>query len=96
VSGTPRTHHADIVRTWLKFEVISAIAIGLLIEDNTVLDNGNQLGYDTKIKDILPDWQLQDTYMRDHLDLVDLLGSSLFQQRNPTLMTSNAKWITQT
>jgi len=75
-------------------KLFAAIAIGLLIENDTVLDNGNQLEYDTKIKDILPDWQLQDTYMRDHLDLVDLLGSSLFRQRKSTLMISDAKWIT--
>ena len=55
-----------------------AMAIGLLVNNETVLPNGATLGYGTKVKDILPDWNLADEYARDHLDLLDLLGKSAF------------------
>ena len=54
-----------------------SMSIGLLVKNNTLLPNGATLPYDTKIKDILPDWDLIDEYARDHLDLLDLLGKSI-------------------
>jgi hypothetical protein len=54
-------------------KLFAAIAIGMLIENDTVLDNGKKLEYGTKIKDILPDWQLLDQHISDHVDVLDLL-----------------------
>jgi hypothetical protein len=55
-------------------KLFAALSIGLLIENKTVLENGDRLDYSTKIKDILPDWRMVDPYMQDHLDVLDLLG----------------------
>jgi len=49
------------------------MSIGLLIHNETTLENGDKLDYSTKIKDILPDWRMVDPYMQDHLDVLDLL-----------------------
>jgi CubicO group peptidase (beta-lactamase class C family) len=54
-------------------KLFAAIAIGMLIENDTVLGNGKKLEYSTKIKDILPDWQLLDQHISDHVDVLDLL-----------------------
>lgn len=37
------------------------------------MENGNRLAYNTKVKDILPDWHMVDPYMENHLDVLDLL-----------------------
>ena len=55
-------------------KLFAALSIGLLIENETVLENGDKLDYSTKIKNILPDWRMLDPYMEDHLDVLDLLG----------------------
>jgi hypothetical protein len=55
-------------------KLFAALSIGLLIENETVLENGDKLDYSTKIKNILPDWRMLDPYMQDHLDVLDLLG----------------------
>jgi hypothetical protein len=57
-------------------KLFAAVAIGMLIENNTTLDNGKKLEYGTKIKDILPDWQLLDQHISDHVDVLDLLCDS--------------------
>lgn len=46
----------------------------MLIEDGTILGNGEVLDYNTKIKVILPSWQLLDQNISDHVDVLDLLG----------------------
>jgi hypothetical protein len=38
------------------------------------LPNGELLAWDTKVKDVLPEWQLMDEYASDHVDVVDLLS----------------------
>lgn len=38
-----------------------------------MLPNGKQLAWDTKLVDILDDWDLSDRYITDHVDLIDLL-----------------------
>lgn len=56
-------------------KVFVALSIGLLIERNTSLSNGQLLDWDTKIVDILgDDWKLEDGYATDHLDVTDLLS----------------------
>jgi CubicO group peptidase (beta-lactamase class C family) len=55
-------------------KLFAALSIGLLIENGTILENGDKLDYNTKIKNILPDWRMLDPYMQDHLDILDLLG----------------------
>jgi hypothetical protein len=57
-------------------KLFAAIAIGMLIEKGTILENGKKLGYGTKIEDILPDWQLMDQHISDHVDVLDLLCKS--------------------
>jgi CubicO group peptidase (beta-lactamase class C family) len=54
-------------------KLFAAIAIGMLIEKDITLDNGKKLEYSTKIKDILPEWQLLDQHISDHVDVLDLL-----------------------
>lgn len=49
------------------------MTLGHLIANGTILPNGSKLEWDTKIKDILLDWRLSDTYISDHADLTDLL-----------------------
>ncbi len=46
--------------------------MGLLIEDGTKLPNGDKLDWSTKIKDVLPEWKLQDQYASDDVDIWDL------------------------
>ena len=50
------------------------LAVGMLIENHTLLVSGEYLDWSTKIKDILPEWKLLDEYASDHADVVDLLG----------------------
>jgi CubicO group peptidase (beta-lactamase class C family) len=54
-------------------KLFAAIAIGMLIENEIILYSGKKLEYSTKIKDILPDWQLLDQHISDHVDVLDLL-----------------------
>ncbi|WWC72853.1 uncharacterized protein I206_106817 [Kwoniella pini CBS 10737] len=53
-------------------KVFNALSVALLIHNNTVLPSGEKLEWSTKIKDVLPEWKLQDQYMSDHVDLLDL------------------------
>jgi hypothetical protein len=55
-------------------KLFTAVAVGLLIENHTRLPNGELLAWDTKVKDVLPEWQLMDEYASDHVDVVDLLS----------------------
>ena len=52
----------------------ASISVGLLIEDGTKLRNGQKLGYDTKMKDIFPEWNMSDPIANDLVDVTDLLG----------------------
>lgn len=55
-------------------KLFTALAIELLIANQTVLPSGNgTLSFATKIADILPEWQLQDSYASTHVDVTDLL-----------------------
>jgi hypothetical protein len=45
-----------------------------LVENDTVLDNGELFDYSTVIKDIIPTWDLQDAYAAEHVDVLDLLS----------------------
>ena len=60
-------------------KLFAAIAIGMLVENGTMLYNGKKLEYGTKIKDILPDWQLLDRHISDHVDVLDLLCEFLLE-----------------
>ncbi|WRT69312.1 uncharacterized protein IL334_006296 [Kwoniella shivajii] len=53
-------------------KLFTALSIGLLVENNTVLPNGERLEWSSKVKDILPEWKLKDRYASDHMDLIDL------------------------
>lgn len=44
------------------------------MENQTQLQNGETLAWTTKIKEILPEWGLMDTYMSDHVNVIDLLS----------------------
>lgn len=55
-------------------KLFTALSVGLLIENHTRLPNGELLAWDTKVKDVLPEWQLMDEYASDHVDVVDLLS----------------------
>jgi hypothetical protein len=59
--------------------------VGLLIENHTRLPNGELLAWSTKVRDVLPEWQLMDGYASEHVDVVDLL-SERFIQVGATLM----------
>jgi len=51
----------------------TALSVGMLIRDGVTLPNGTPLGWNSKMKDILPGWSVQDKYAQDHLELADLL-----------------------
>jgi hypothetical protein len=69
------------------------MSIGLLVDNGTRMPSGEVFGYDTKIKDIYEDWSLADSYMSDHLDVLDLLCKrALFRLRSLSLLIrSHAK-----
>ncbi|KAL7421507.1 hypothetical protein Q5752_003276 [Cryptotrichosporon argae] len=54
-------------------KLFTALAIGLLVTNGTQLPGGGTLDWSTKVKDVLPDWQLMDTVASEHVDLTDLL-----------------------
>ncbi|OCF32472.1 hypothetical protein I316_05899 [Kwoniella heveanensis BCC8398] len=61
-------------------KLFTAISVGLLIENHTILPplNGEAsskarvLEWTTKIKDILPEWELVDEFASEHTNLIDL------------------------
>ncbi|WVQ78589.1 hypothetical protein IAT38_000675 [Cryptococcus sp. DSM 104549] len=55
-------------------KLFTALAVGLLIYNETALPNGELLSYTTKLKDVLPNWGLMDDYSSDHADILDLLS----------------------
>lgn len=55
-------------------KLFTYLAVGMLVENCTQLHNGEVLEWTTKVKDILPEWGLMDTYMSDHVNLIDLLS----------------------
>ena len=54
--------------------MFTMLPIGMHIENHTLLVSGDELDWDTKMKDILPEWRLMDQYASDHADVTDLLG----------------------
>ena len=50
------------------------LSVGMLIRNHTALPGGGTLDWSTKIKDIVPEWQLMDEYASDHADLIDLMS----------------------
>ncbi|WVQ92970.1 hypothetical protein IAU59_000032 [Kwoniella sp. CBS 9459] len=61
-------------------KLFTAISVGLLVENHTILpaingDGGSEnqeLEWTTKIKDILPEWELRDEIASEHANLIDL------------------------
>ncbi|OCF56140.1 hypothetical protein L486_06081 [Kwoniella mangroviensis CBS 10435] len=53
-------------------KLFHALSVGLLMNNDTLLPDGDKLRWSTKIKDVLPEWKLMDDYASDHVDLVDL------------------------
>jgi hypothetical protein len=53
-------------------KLFAALSLGTLIENGTQLKNGDTLKWTTRIKDVLPEWKLMDTYAEEHLTLEDL------------------------
>nr|XP_019043748.1 hypothetical protein I302_08329 [Kwoniella bestiolae CBS 10118]OCF22678.1 hypothetical protein I302_08329 [Kwoniella bestiolae CBS 10118] len=64
----------------------AAVAVALLIENGTVLPNGEPLTYTTKVKDILPEFGLLDEYAGQNAELVDLLSMRSGLPRHDHLM----------
>jgi CubicO group peptidase (beta-lactamase class C family) len=73
ISKASGWHHQTLFAIASNSKHFAAISVGLLIDNGTTLKNGQKLNYNTKIKDILPDWHMVDPYMEGHLDLLDLL-----------------------
>ncbi len=46
----------------------------MLIENQTYLSTREMLDWETKMVDILPEWQLSDEYASEHAQVVDLMG----------------------
>ncbi len=53
----------------------------MLIENQTYLSTREMLDWETKMVDILPEWQLSDEYASEHAQVVDLMGLSVFKFR---------------
>lgn len=54
-------------------KLFTAVAVGLLIDNGTALENGQTLDWETTVKDAIPGWQLMDQYASEHVNIVDLL-----------------------
>lgn len=61
----------------------TTLAVGTLIHDGHVLQNGEKLSWNTKVKDVLPGWRLQDPIASENCTLADLGG-----ERFPTAIES--------
>ena len=47
----------------------------LIDKETPLLDgSGSNLDYTTKIKDIIPEWKLQDPYASDNVNILDLMA----------------------
>ena len=68
--------------------------MGLLIEDGTKLPNGKKLDWNTKLKDIFPEWRLPVSGGSGLADVIDLLSmsSSLRPTRLADMDISNEDW----
>ncbi len=53
--------------------------MGLLIDSNTKTPDGEELRWDTRVKDVLPDWQLMDKNTEANATIEDLLGEQMKQ-----------------
>ncbi|WVR08835.1 hypothetical protein IAU60_005893 [Kwoniella sp. DSM 27419] len=53
-------------------KLFTMLSVGMLVENQTALANGDTLKWTTKIKDLLPEWKLMDEYASDHANLIDL------------------------
>ena len=74
-------------------KLFTYMAIGLLIENKTELAGGECFGWNTKVKDVVPGWRMQDDYARDHVDITDLLGTcGLAASLGGKLTTSASLW----
>ncbi len=56
-------------------KLFTMLSVGMLIEHDTMLPNGEKLDWTTKIKDVLPEWKLMDEYASDHATVVDLMST---------------------
>ncbi|KAK4687896.1 hypothetical protein P7C73_g2232, partial [Tremellales sp. Uapishka_1] len=65
-------------------KLFTATAVNLLVHNKTLLPNGELLDWSTKVKDILPDWQLADPYASDHVDVLDLMSMRSGMPRHDT------------
>jgi CubicO group peptidase (beta-lactamase class C family) len=54
-------------------KVFAALSVGILIDRETLLHNGDKLTWNTKIKDVLPDWRLMDKRAEKNADIEDVL-----------------------
>lgn len=57
-------------------KLFTMLAVGMLVENDTVLKSGEKLDWTTKTKDILPEWKLMDEYASDHTNVLDLMSES--------------------
>lgn len=55
-------------------KLFTYLAVGNMILNGTILPNGEPLSFETKVKDILPTWELMDPYASDHVNVQDLLS----------------------
>ncbi|KAK8844084.1 hypothetical protein IAR55_006878 [Kwoniella newhampshirensis] len=56
-------------------KLFTALCVSLLVHNGTILKDGKTtLEWNTKIKDIVPEWKLMDEYASDHANLLDLLS----------------------
>lgn len=54
-------------------KLFTALSVFKMIEDNVTLPSGEPLSLATKVKDVLPDWKIQDEYASEHADIADLM-----------------------
>ena len=70
------THTKTLFPIASNSKLFTIVALGMLIENGTSLPDGQLLTWDTKVKSILPEWELVDPYASAHVDLVDLASES--------------------
>lgn len=60
-------------------KLFTALSVLKMIDDGVSLPNGERLSLASKIKDVLPEWGLEDEYASDVVDVADLMCESLPQ-----------------
>lgn len=55
-------------------KLFTALAVNLLIEDKVTLSNGQPLRLDSRVKDVIPGFTMQNASLADTIRLIDIMS----------------------